>query len=172
MKKIIPLLLVILLLSSCLSKNQIDESLLVKNFELNKYLGEWYEIARYDNRFEKNLIKVKAEYILQDNGKIKVVNTGYNTIEKVKKNITGTAYSENPKIGQLRVSFFRPFYSYYNIILIDENYTYAVVLGSSNDYLWILGRETKMNQKTYSYILEKISSMGFDTEKLIEVEQD
>ncbi len=159
-------LLFIILLCSC-SKNEINPDLIVKNFDLNKYLGTWYEIARYDNWFEKNLINVKAEYSLLENGKVKVINSGYNKKSGKYETIDGIAYLPVKDIGQLKVSFFRPFYSDYNIVILGENYQYAVIIGKGKKYLWILSREQKMPEKLYQNLLTKIENIGLDTQKII-----
>ncbi len=164
MKKLI---LILFILCSCSNRNTINQNLIVKNFDLNKYLGTWYEIARSDNWFEKNLIDVKAEYSLTKNGKVKVVNSGFNIKNKKYKSINGVAYLINKDLGQLKVSFFRPFYSYYNIVLLDKNYEYVVIIGNNNDYLWILSRNKTMPDELYKEILLKIKNMGFKTENLI-----
>ena len=113
MKKV---LFMFFLICAC-AKNEIPQNLIVQNFDANKYLGTWYEIARIDNRFEKDLTDVKADYSIKDNGKIKVVNSGYNTEKQENKSIEGVAYVIEDGVGQLKVSFFRPFYAYYNIII-------------------------------------------------------
>lgn len=156
------------LICAC-AKNEIPQNLIVQNFDANKYLGTWYEIARIDNRFEKDLTDVKADYSIKDNGKIKVVNSGYNTEKQENKSIEGVAYVIEDGVGQLKVSFFRPFYAYYNIIILDKNYKYAVVTGGNYEYLWILSRESKMSNSLYSELINKIANMGFDTSKIIKL---
>jgi len=163
MKKFLFLLAFLL---SC-SKNEINSDLIVKNFDLNKYLGTWYEVARYDNWFEKNLINVKAEYTLLENSKVKIVNSGYNSKSKKNKSVNGIAYLPVENLGQLRVSFFRPFYSDYNIIFLDKEYQYAVVVGGQKDYLWILSRSPKMSEALYEELLIKIQDVGFDVKKIV-----
>lgn len=165
MKKI---LFMLFLICAC-AKNEIPQNLIVQNFDANKYLGTWYEIARIDNRFEKDLTDVKADYSIKDNGKIKVVNSGYNTEKQENKSIEGVAYVIEDGVGQLKVSFFRPFYAYYNIIILDKNYKYAVVTGGNYEYLWILSRESKMSNSLYSELINKIANMGFDTSKIIKL---
>ena len=156
------------LICAC-AKNEIPQNLIVQNFDANKFLGTWYEIARIDNRFEKDLTDVKADYSIKDNGKIKVVNSGYNTEKQENKSIEGVAYVIEDGVGQLKVSFFRPFYAYYNIIILDKNYKYAVVAGGNYEYLWILSRESKMSNSLYSELINKIANMGFDTSKIIKL---
>ena len=161
-------LFMLFLICAC-AKNEIPQNLIVQNFDANKFLGTWYEIARIDNRFEKDLTDVKADYSIKDNGKIKVVNSGYNTEKQENKSIEGVAYVIEDGVGQLKVSFFRPFYAYYNIIILDKNYKYAVVAGGNYEYLWILSRESKMSNSLYSELINKIANMGFDTSKIIKL---
>lgn len=165
MKKI---LFMFFLICAC-AKNEIPQNLIVQNFDANKFLGTWYEIARIDNKFEKNLINVKADYSIKDNGKIKVVNSGYNTEKQENKSIEGVAYVIEDGVGQLKVSFFRPFYAYYNIIILDKNYEYAVVAGGNYEYLWILSRESKMSDSLYNELINTIANMSFDTSKIIKL---
>lgn len=101
MKKV---LIFILILVGC-TKNKINQDLIVKNFDINKYLGTWYEIARIDNRFERNLKNVKAEYILLQNNKIKIINSGYDTKNEKNRTITGYGYIKNKNLAQLKISF-------------------------------------------------------------------
>src|SRR5690554_4456728 len=130
-----------LLLNSC--KTIPDGAVAVTSFDANRYLGKWYEIARLDHRFEKNLSNVTAEYSLNSDGSIRVVNSGYHTVKEEWKEAVGKAkFVESPEIAKLKVSFFGPFYSGYNVIALDGNYTYALVVGKSPKYLWILSRET------------------------------
>lgn len=163
MKKL--LILSFLCLFACSKK--INQNLIIDNFELNKYLGTWYEIARFDHFFEKDLYNVKTEYKLIDSNKISVENLGYDIKKQKTKKIVGNATIKNFNKGQLMVSFFWPIRSQYNIILLDKNYDYAVVAGNSYEYLWILSRKREINDKLYEEILNKIKKMGFDINKLI-----
>ncbi|MFA7116807.1 MAG: lipocalin family protein [Bacteroidales bacterium] len=141
----------------------------VKDFELHKYLGKWYEIARFDHKFEKNLENVTADYSLVKDGKIKVVNTGYNPIKDKISIANGKAKQPNlEKPAQLKVSFFLWFYADYNILELDtDNYSYALVGSKSDKYLWILSRTPKLNEKIKIHLLEKAKILGYDTSKLI-----
>lgn len=145
----------------------------VQNFDSEKYLGKWYEIARFDFRFEKNLNNVTAEYSKKDNGNIKVKNRGYDYIKQIWKESIGEAkFVNKPTEARLKVSFFKPIWSGYNVIDIDENYKYALVAGNDLDYLWILSRETTLPESYKQRFLEKAKSLGYKTENLIWVEQD
>lgn len=138
----------------------------VNNFQVEKYLGTWYEIARLDHSFERGCTKTKAVYSMRTDGGIDVVNS---CIKDGKEEIAnGKAYFNGlPNIGSLKVSFFGPFYGNYNIIYLDKNYQYALVDGGSYDYFWILSRKQQLDKKTLNMLLEKARLFGFETSKLI-----
>lgn len=142
-------------------------------FELEKYLGKWYEIARFDHRFERNLQGVTASYSLMHNGKIEVINQGYkNGLDGKLKKAKGKArVTSDGTPRNLEVSFFLFFYSPYNILELDENYTYALIGSESADYLWILSRTPQMDETAFKNLIEKAEERGYDTSKLIMVEQ-
>ena len=145
----------------------------VTPFESDKYLGKWYEIARFDFRFEKNMNNVTATYSLKDNGDINVLNKGYDTIKKKWKTANGKAkFVQSPDIARLKVSFFGPFYSGYNVIEIDEDYKYALVAGDNLKYLWILSRITSIPENIKQKYLQTAQSIGYDTNNLIWVEHN
>jgi apolipoprotein D and lipocalin family protein len=139
----------------------------VSGFELNLYLGKWYEIARLPFKYEKDLVNVTATYSLLKNGKVKVVNEGYKGTKdgKHKVAIGKAKFGESTDQGYLRVSFFWLFYGDYIIVELDPNYTYAMV-ASSPKYLWILSREPKLNKTILDNLIEKAQILGFDTSKL------
>lgn len=143
----------------------------VAGFEVHRYLGIWYEIARLDHSFERGLERVTAEYSLQDDGGIKVVNRGFDPEKNQWKEIVGKAYFiDDSSIGRLKVSFWGPFYSSYNIIDLDKRkYSYSVVCGPKKSYLWILAREPNMEESLKSELIGKAKSLGFETDKLIHV---
>lgn len=145
----------------------------VSSFEKTKYLGKWYEIARFDFRFEKGLNNTTAEYSLNSNGTIKVVNRGYDYEKKIWKESIGKAkFVGNDSIAMLKVSFFGPFYAGYNVIAIDPEYKYALVSGSSFDYLWILSREKSIPADIKSLYLEKAEKLGYKVSNLLWIEHD
>lgn len=145
----------------------------VSSFEKSKYLGKWYEIARFDFRFEKGLNNTTAEYSLNSNGTIKVVNRGYDYEKKIWKESIGKAkFVGNDSIAMLKVSFFGPFYAGYNVIAIDSEYKYALVSGSSFDYLWILSREKSIPADIKSLYLEKAEKLGYKVSNLLWIEHD
>ena len=143
----------------------------VEDFDLSRYLGEWYEIARYDHSFEDGMDNTMANYILQDNGKVVVLNTGWK--DGKFKLAEGKAIYPNPedKKGALRVSFFLFFYSDYNIMLVDENYQISLVGSKSERYLWILSRTPIPDQELLKTVLAEAESRGYDTSQLIWVDQ-
>jgi apolipoprotein D and lipocalin family protein len=143
----------------------------IKDFEKDKYLGKWYEMARLDFKFEKNLNSTTAEYSTNENGTIKVDNKGYDTITKKWVQSIGKAkFIENESIGMLKVSFFGPFYGGYNVISIDSDYKYALVAGSSLKYLWFLSREKTMPKEIKNKYLKIAEEIGYTTSDLIWVE--
>ena len=174
-KLIIPLSLGIfgaIVLSSC-SIGVPKGATAIKNFNAKKYLGKWYEIARFDYRFEKNMNQVTATYSLKENGNLKVENRGYDYIKNKWKESEGEAkFVKNPTIAELKVSFFKPIWASYNVIDIDEDYKYALVVGNNLDYIWILSREKTIPESYKQRFLDKAQSIGFKTENLIWVKQD
>ncbi len=145
----------------------------VTSFDLDRYLGKWYEIARYDHSFERGLVGSTAMYTLRDDGKIKVLNSGHlNTLDGPYKESVGKAKSrKNGMPGQLEVSFFGPFYGDYDILELAPDYSYSVVGSSSPKYLWILSRTPQLSTATKDKILLNLRHRGYDTSKLIWVKQ-
>lgn len=140
----------------------------VKKLDLNKYLGDWYEIARFDHSFERGLEYCKANYALRADGKIAVTNTGIKD-GKPKTSEGKAKTTDTPAV--LRVSFFGPFYSDYRVMLLDANYQWALVGSKNAKYLWILSRTPKLPQQTLDTILAEARRRGYDTTKLIWVKQ-
>ena len=141
----------------------------VDNFELAKYLGKWYEIARLDHSFERGLNQVTAEYSLLDDGGVKVLNRGFSAKTNSWKEAEGKAYFvKGPDQGFLKVSFFGPFYGSYIVFALDhDKYQYALVSGPDKSYLWILARSPTLNEDIKKMLIEKARASGFDTSKLI-----
>lgn len=145
----------------------------VENFDVNKYLGTWYEIARFDFRFEKNMNNVSAQYSLNEKGNVAVLNSGYNYKKEEWKKANGVAKFRGEKdVAELKVSFFGPFYSGYNVVALDENYQYALVAGKNLDYLWILSRTKTIPENIKAEYLKIANEIGYDTSELIWVEHD
>lgn len=171
MKKLALLSMFLPVISGCTSLP--DGITPVSNFELKRYLGTWYEIARFDHRFERGLSNVTAEYSLRDDGGVKVLNRGYSNAAKKWKEAEGKAYFEqNTSTGFLKVSFFGPFYASYVIFELDhENYQYSLICGSDRSYLWILARTPVIDDQLKEKLVRIAREKGFDTDKLIFVEQ-
>ena len=162
MKKTFFLSIAVCLLAGC-GKLTVDNTP-VTSIELDRYLGTWYEIARFDHSFERGLTQPKAEYSLCEDGKISVVNMGLKD-GKEKRSTAVAKTTETPAL--LRVSFFRPFYGDYRVLLLDEEYQYALVGGSSDDFLWILARQPQLDETTKALILAEARRRGYDTSKLL-----
>lgn len=143
----------------------------VTPFAKEKYLGKWFEIARLDFKYEKDLNNTTAEYSINDDGTIKVVNRGYNVKKDEWKQSTGKAkFIDDVNVGMLKVSFFGPFYSGYNVIAIDKDYKYALVAGESLKYLWILSREKNIPDNIKENYLKKAQEIGYITSDLVWVQ--
>jgi len=159
------------LLAGCLSKP--DNVTPVAQFDAAKYMGKWYEIARLDHSFERALSHVTAQYSLRDDGGVNVVNRGYQAADAKWEVAQGKAYFvERPDIGYLKVSFFGPFYGSYIVFDLDRKaYSYALVSGPDKSYLWLLSRSPTMDEATKKRLVGKAQALGFDTGKLIYVDQ-
>jgi|WetSurMetagenome_2_1015567.scaffolds.fasta_scaffold48748_2 apolipoprotein D and lipocalin family protein len=145
----------------------------VKNFDLQRYLGVWYEIARLPQSFENGLEQVTATYTLQDDGTIQVLNKGFDTSKGKWKEAIGKAYIPDTAAGALlKVSFFWIFYAEYKVIVLDSvNYSYAMVTSSSKKYLWILSRSPRVDQSVYDELIRKANEWGFKVSDLYRVHQ-
>lgn len=162
MRKTLFLVSLFSLLTGC-SKLTVDNSV-VKDFDTERFLGNWYEIARFDHRFERGMEQTKAAYTLQKDGTIKVLNTGMKN-GKPKQSEGRAKLTDTPAL--LRVSFFGPFYSDYRIMLLDKNYQYALIGGGSDNYLWILSRSSLLSDDVKTTILDEAKRRGYDISKLI-----
>jgi len=150
-----------------------DKAHAIENFNVNRYLGTWYEIARFDFYFEKDLDNTTAQYNLDSHGNVKVVNSGYNVKDKQWKQAIGKAKFRNSETtGALKVSFFGPFYSGYNIIALDPSYKYALIAGKNLDYLWILSREKTIPEEIKNNYLKLAKEIGYDVSRFIWVNHD
>ena len=165
--QLLPLFLLIVLLGGCVSVPQNIAP--VDGFELNRYLGKWYEIARLDHSFERGLANITAEYSLRADGGVKVVNKGFSAADNKWKEAEGKAYFVgSPQEGYLKVSFFGPFYGAYIVFELDkEDYQYAFITSYDKSYLWLLARTPTVSDEVLSRFVQKSSELGFATDKLI-----
>ncbi len=170
----IVLLLIGAVMTGCYSCTTIPKgAVAVTPFDKEKYLGKWYEIARKDFKYERDLSNTTAEYSLNDDGTIKVDNQGYNTKKGKWTQAVGKAkFVGAENIAMLKVSFFGPFYSGYNVIAIDDEYNYALVAGKNLKYLWFLSRQTNMPEEIKNNYLKIAQEIGYNTTDLIWVEHD
>lgn len=153
---------------ACTKSTPINNST-VAELDINKYMGHWYEIARFDHSFERNLEGCTADYELKNDGTVKVTNSGYRgSLNGKFKQSIGKARRPNENVpGQLEVSFFMDFYSQYNVMELAPDYRFSLV-GSKNDkYLWILSRTPEMDGKDLEFVLQQAKNRGYDTNKLI-----
>lgn len=169
MKRVMSILIASILgLASYNCRAQGIDNSTVKSLDLGRYLGTWYEIARFDHSFERGLTHAKAQYSLNTDGTISVTNSGIKKGES--KTSIGKAKLTDTS-GHLRVSFFGPFYSDYRVMMLSEDYSYALVGSGSPKYLWILSRTPELPDATLRQILAVASGRGYDTDKLIWVDQ-
>jgi len=150
-----------------------DGASAVDGFQLDRYLGTWYEIARLDHSFERGLSNVTANYSMRDDGGVHVINRGYNEPKNKWSEATGKAYFVgDADVGQLKVSFFGPFYGGYNIIALDkQDYQYSLVAGPNRKYLWILSRSPQLDPGVLAKLIEKARGLDFPVDELIYVDQ-
>lgn len=141
----------------------------VSGFELSRYLGTWYEVARLDHRFERGLSQVTAQYSLREDGGVRVINRGYDAAAGSWQQAEGRAYFvQSPDTAYLKVSFFGPFYGSYVVFELDaEHYDYAFVSGPNHDYLWLLARSPQVSDTVRARFVARARELGFATEDLI-----
>lgn len=174
MKKFTSFFVIILFLFiTCKAQDSMIDKTVVKELNIEKYLGKWYEIARYNHKFEKGLVGVTATYSLRKDGKIRVENAGYKeSLDGKFSDAVGKAKIPNVnEPSKLKVSFFWFFYGDYFVMELDENYQWAVIGSSSDNFLWILSRTPIMDETLYADLLGRLTKRGYDVSKLIEVEQ-
>ena len=152
------------------------EEQVIQGFELSRFLGKWYEIARFEHIFERGMQAVTAEYSIRSDGKVRVINRGHRgAMDGSLAQVVGKAKLGNPKSpnrpGYLKVSFFGPFYTPYYILALDADYRYALVGGKKRKYLWILSREPQLPQDITQGLITKAKELGFDVSRLVFVQQ-
>lgn len=170
MKRLIPFVLA-MFPALCAARGGQHDSSPIRTFDLSRYLGTWYEIARFDHSFERGMQNVTAEYLLRDDGKIDVINSGWK--DGAVKTAYGKARQPDPKNdpAHLEVSFFLFFYSDYNVLMVDDLYQVALVGSRSAGYLWILSRTPQISSIVKEAVLKEARRRGYDTSDLIWVDQ-
>jgi apolipoprotein D and lipocalin family protein len=165
MKKI--LILFVLLATGCVSIP--DNITPVTSFQIERYLGKWYEIARLDHRFERGLTQISAEYSMRHDGGLKVLNRGYSNEKQEWSEAEGRGYFvQSPNEAYLKVSFFGPFFGSYIVFELDTvNYQYALISGPDKSYFWLLARTPTIDDNLKKKLIAKAAALGFDTTKLI-----
>lgn len=162
------LVVVLFGLTAC-STNAPDGITAVTSFEITRYAGKWYEIARLDHSFERELTDVSANYRQQDDGSVEVINRGFDTKRNEWREAIGKAkFTGDTNRASLKVSFFGPFYGGYHVVALDQkDYRWALVAGPDRDYLWILARDRQLPPEIREQLLMRARELGFDTQKLI-----
>ena len=170
---LLPVLVFFSMLGCSGASNQVIDKTTVKSLDLDRYLGTWYEIARFPHSFEKNLVGVTATYSMRDDGKIRVINQGYkNTLDGELSVAEGKAkIPDKADPGKLKVSFFWIFYGDYYVLELDENYQYVMIGSSTPKYFWILSRTPQMAPEVYEMLLEKARNRGYNLDQLVKVPQ-
>jgi len=173
MRIILALTIAALIISGCSTTGEKSANRpTVARMDIDRYLGTWYEIARFDHRFERDLVGVTATYELRSDGRIDVLNAGFKgSLDGKRKTARGVArIPDSARPGRLQVTFFLWFWADYLILELDaENYQYALVGSAGDDYLWILSRSPQMDDATYQMLLHRARELGYDISRLIEV---
>lgn len=160
----------LLALAGCADEPLTVDNTTVKQLDLKRFMGRWYEIARYDHKFERGMTNVTATYTLLDNGKIEVLNEGM----KDGKHKTANGKGKLPDAsepGKLKVAFFLWFYADYYVLDIVPDYSYALIGSSSDKYLWIMSRTPSLPKPVLDSLIDNLRRRGYDTSKLIWVKQ-
>jgi len=161
-------LMVLLVLSACSTPRAPEGLRVVTGFDVDRYAGHWHEVARIEHPMERGLTQASATYSPNADGTVKVVNRGYDPVRKQWKEAEGTArFVQEPTRAALEVSFFGPFYGGYNVVALDENYQWAMVVGSSRDYVWILSRTPTLPWHVREHLAERAQAIGVDARRLL-----
>lgn len=144
----------------------------VTPFDVQRYAGRWFEIARLDHSFERGLDNVSAHYAVQPNGTVQVINRGFNREKNAWKEAEGLAkFTGDPRTASLKVSFFGPFYGGYHVVALDPAYRWAMVVGADRSYVWILARDKQLPADIRAQLLAKAAQWGLAVDKLVWVDQ-
>lgn len=164
-------LLSVLALSACATR--VPAGVQPVNFDIDRYAGHWYEVARIDHIFEKGLVRTSADYSRNADGTIRVLNRGFDPARQKWKEAVGKArFVGEPTQAALKVSFFGPFYGGYNVVALDPQYQWAMVVGSDLDYFWILSRTPTLEQEVKDRLMTQARRLGVDENKVLWVLQD
>ena len=164
-------LLTLLALSACATRPP-DGVQAVTDFDVSRYAGHWVELARIDHHYEKGLIQTTADYTPQADGTVRVVNRGYDPKKKEWRSAEGKArFIGDTDTAALKVSFFGPFYGGYNVVALDPNYQWALVIGSDVDSMWILSRTRALPPGVRNRLLARARELGVDLDKVLWVDQ-
>ncbi len=140
----------------------------VTPFDVQRYEGKWYEIARLDHRFERGLTDISATYTRQPDGSVQVINRGYDGEDREWNQAVGRAFfTGDSRRGSLKVSFFGPFYGGYHVVALDKDYRWSLVMGPDREYFWILARDKQLSGELRQQLLERARQLGIATDKLI-----
>ncbi len=144
----------------------------VSNFNLDAYLGTWYEIARLDNRFEEGMSQVTANYSFNADGSVRVINRGFINETQSWDEATGKAvFADSDEVGHLKVSFFGPFYASYVVFELSADYSYSYVTSSNRDYLWFLSRTPEVDQAAKTAFTNNARDLGFAYQDILWIDQ-
>lgn len=148
----------------------------VTPFDLARYEGRWYEVARLDHSFERGMTDVSATYQRQADGSVRVLNRGFDTTKgsqggEWRQAVGKALFTGDAQIASLKVSFFGPFYGGYHVAALDADYGWALVVGPDRSYCWILSRSKQLAPGVREQLIARASALGIDTQALIWVTQ-
>ena len=159
--------------SSCKTASVPNHIKVVTPFDIKKFDGTWYEIARFDFKHEKDLSNVTANYTLKENGGVQVLNKGYNYVKNKWEEAKGKAkFTTSNKDGSLQVSFFGPFYAGYHVVMMEPDYETALIFGDTTDNIWILSRTKTISEATKQKYLTHAKKAGYDLNRMVWTKHD
>lgn len=169
----LPMVLLAGVLAGCQTIARSSDVNAVSGFNAERYLGKWYELGRIENRFERGMSHTTAQYSMNNDGSIKVVNGGYDPKKGSFRSAVGKAkFAGTSDVGALKVSFFGPFYAAYNVVALDRNYQWSIVTGNNpKKYFWILSRQPALTKALKSKAISAARQMGVDPNSILWVPQ-
>jgi apolipoprotein D and lipocalin family protein len=145
----------------------------VQGFEARHYMGDWFELARIEQYYEQGLVNTQARYAFASDGSVSVTNRGYDPARKRWRLAQGRAvFLGDTDRAALKVSFWGPFYAGYNVVALDPDYRWALVMGSTPSALWILSRSPELPAAVRRKLLGLAKGMGVDIQQILWVPQD